>query len=448
MEKEDKNYNRYITTILDSIADGVFTVDLDWKITSFNSAAERITGITKEEAIGQYCWDVFKANICQSDCAIKKTLKTKKEIINKKIDILNNQGRKIPISISTAILKDKRGKILGGVETFRDLSEFEELKKEIRKEYTFEDIISKNHKIQTIFAILPDISESESTVLIQGPSGSGKGLFARAIHNLSNRKRKPFVAVSCGALPESLLESELFGYVKGAFTDAKKDKPGRFALAEKGTLFLDEIGDIPLFVQLKLLRVVEDKEYEPLGATFKVKADVRIISATNKDLSELVKNGLFREDLYYRLNVIKIELPPLKERKEDLPLLIEHFIDIFNIRIGKNVEGMSEKAMDILLNYDFPGNIRELENIIERAVVLTKGKEIDVHHFPKELIEQSMKVIDVLLITNGLEKNEANLILETLKKNKWKRALTADDLGIDKSTLWRKMKKYGFKEIG
>ena len=445
INKKVKKSNQYINTILDSIADGVFTVDLDWKITSFNSAAERITGVSKDEAIGQYCWDVFRANICQSNCAMRKTLETKKEIINQQIDILSSEGKKIPISISSAILKDENGKVLGGVETFRDLSAFEELRKEIYKKYTFEDIISKNYKIQQIFEILPDIAESDSTVLIQGPSGSGKELFARAIHNLSTRKNGPFVAVGCGALPDTLLESELFGYVKGAFTDARKDKPGRFSLAQKGTLFLDEIGDISPSVQVKLLRVLQEKEFEPLGGTTPIKADVRIISATNKDINKLVKQGIFREDLYYRINVIVIELPPLNERREDIPILIDHFINKFNIRIGRNVEGVSDEVIDILLNYDFPGNIRELENLIERAVVLRRGAVIEVHHLPKEMIEISKRRIRLYQKTGQLKRSEANLILETLKKNNWHRALTAKELGINKSTLWRKMKKYGIK---
>jgi len=322
-----------LDVILDSIADGVFTIDNDKNITSFNKAAEKITGVKKEHARDQKCFDIFQANICQTSCALEKTLKTGKEIIDLSINILNKEGKTVPISISTAVLKDKNGKVMGGVETFRDLSSLEELKKEISKQYTFEDIISKNHHIQKIFDVLPDIAESESTVLIQGASGSGKELFARAIHNLSPRKGRPYVVVNCGALPDTLLESELFGYVKGAFTDAKKDKPGRFALAEGGTLFLDEIAELSTALQVKLLRVLQQKEYEPLGATQPLKAHVRIIAATNKDLSQLLARGLFREDLYYRLNVVKIDLPSLSTRREDIPLLIEHFINQLEFRV-------------------------------------------------------------------------------------------------------------------
>ncbi|HMK50734.1 MAG TPA: sigma 54-interacting transcriptional regulator, partial [Thermodesulfovibrionales bacterium] len=285
-----------ITTkiILDSIADGVFTVDRDWNITSFNRAAERITGISPGAAVGQKCFDVFHANICQTACALRETLKTGEEIICRHINILNREGRVIPVSISTAVLKDDKGHVVGGVETFRDLSTLEALKKEISRQYSVEDIISKNHEVLEIFDILPDIAESESTVLLQGESGTGKELFARAIHTLSKRKKGPFVALNCGALPDNLLESELFGYKKGAFTDAKKDKPGRFALADAGTLFLDEIGDLSLFLQSKILRVLQEREYEPLGATASVKANVRIIAATNRHLSDMVARKAFR----------------------------------------------------------------------------------------------------------------------------------------------------------
>lgn len=246
-----------LDSILDSIADGVFTVDKNWNITSFNRAAERITGINSKEAIGRKCFNIFHANICQTACALRETLTTGKEFIDVPVNILNCEGNIIPISVSTALLKDESGNIIGGVETFRDLSAYEALKKEISRNYSVEDIISKNHEIQSIFEILPNIAESDSTVFIQGESGTGKELFARSIHNLSKRQRKPFIAVNCGALPENLLESELFGYKRGAFTDAKKDKPGRFALAEGGTLFLDEVSDLSPLLQAKLLRVLD-----------------------------------------------------------------------------------------------------------------------------------------------------------------------------------------------
>src|SRR4030043_1505795 len=317
--------DRFFNVILNSIADGVFTTDNEGKITFINKAAEEITGFSSKEAIGHFCFDIFRADICQTRCALKETLKTKKEITNLSVTILNKDGKKMPISISTGVLKNEKGQTIGGVETFRDLSTIEELKKELSQKYTLGDIISKNHKIHEIFNILPDIAESDSTVLVQGASGTGKELFAKAIHNLSRRKTKPFVAVNCGALPDTLLESELFGYVKGAFTGAAKDKLGRFALAEGGTLFLDEIGDISPALQVRLLRVLQDKTYEPLGSTKCEKTDVRIVAATNKNLEELVQQEKFRQDLFYRVNVVKLVLPPLRQRKEAIPLLVDHF---------------------------------------------------------------------------------------------------------------------------
>ena len=294
-------YSDFFQPILDSVADGIFTIDKCRRITSFNRAAERITGFTRDEAIGKLCHEVFHGSICQNSCALEKALKTGNEIIDRPLNIINKGGKTVPISVSASVLSDRNGKVVGGVETFRDLSTIEELKKEIQKRYTFEDIIGKNREIQEIFNILPDVAESDCTVLIEGPSGSGKELFARAIHNLSARKDKPYVVVNCGAMPDNLLESELFGYVKGAFTDAQHDKEGRFAIAERGTIFFDEIGDISPLFQIKLLRILQEKEYEPLGSTQTRKADVRIMAATNRNLAEQVSKGKFRQDLYYRL---------------------------------------------------------------------------------------------------------------------------------------------------
>jgi len=439
--------------ILDSVADGVFTIDTDKNITSFNKAAEKITGVSREgvsreDAIGQKCFDVLHASICQTSCALEKTLKTGKEIIDLPINVLNSKGKTIPVSISTAVLKDKKGKVIGGVETFRDLSSLEELRKEISKQYTFEDIISKDHEIQKIFDVLPDIAESDSTVLIQGASGSGKELFAQAIHNLSHRKDKPYIIVNCGALPDTLLESELFGYVKGAFTDAKKNKPGRFALAEGGTLFLDEVAELSTALQVKLLRVLQQKEYEPLGATRSIKANVRIIAASNKDLSQLLARGTFREDLYYRLNVVKIELTPLSQRREDIPLLADHFIHQFNLKKGKKIIRITDQVLSMFMQYEFPGNVRELENLIEHAFVLCHDSQIKVEHLPKEFVEKfKEEKKSTSKSTDRLKEAEADVIIDVLKRHGGNRSKTAEELGIDKSTLWRKIKKYNIKEI-
>ncbi len=428
-------------TILDSVVDGVFTVDSGWRITSFNRAAAAITGVTQEEAIGQRCSEVLRASICETGCALRQTMADGKPIVCKPVYIVNTRGEQIPISISTALLKDNKNLIIGGVETFRDLSLVEELRKELEKRYTFADILSKNHKMQQLFDILPDIAQSGSTVLIEGESGTGKELFARAIHSLSYRNDRPFVAVNCAALPDALLESELFGHKAGAFTDAKKDSPGRFAVAEKGTIFLDEIGDISPALQVRLLRVLQEKTYEPLGGTKPVEADVRVVAATNRNLDKRVKQGQFRQDLYYRINVVKLVLPPLRERREDIPLLIEHFIGRFNKLQGRNINGVTPEALSALMRHGFPGNVRELENVVERAFVMCHGRMIEARHLPEHIWPGSTASGGKgNAEPSSLRELEAQFIISALKRNDWNRAATARELGINKSTLYRKLK--------
>jgi len=429
--------------ILDSIADGVFTVDQEWRITSFNHAAQKITGVSREEAIGQLCKDVLKADICEKNCCLRITMKTGEPIVNKKVHIIDAEGRRIPITISTALLRDKDNVLLGAVETFRDISIEEDLRKAVQSKYSFADIISKNHKMLQLFDILSDIALSASTVLIEGESGTGKELFARAIHNLSIRKKQPFIALNCSALPDTLLESELFGYKAGAFTDAKKDKPGRFRLAENGTLFLDEIGDITPAMQVKLLRVLQEKTYEPLGATESIEHNVRIIAATNKNLEELVRQGLFREDLFYRINVFKITLPPLRERMEDIPLLAENLIARFNALQKKDITGLSDSAMSALMEYGYPGNIRELANIIERAFILCKTGFIEKKHLPELLFTVSQDRAGKVDIS--LKDIESTYLINALKQNNWNRLQTAKQLNMHKSTLYRKIKSLGIR---
>jgi PAS domain S-box-containing protein len=446
VQMEEIKKSKFFDIILNSVADGVFTIDGESKISFMNEAAERITGYTRKEALGRNCYDIFRADICLTRCALKETIRTKNQIVNLPITIINREGKEIPISISTAVLKDEKGRIIGGVETFRDLSMIESLRKELSQRYSLEDIISKNHRIQDIFRILPDIAKSDCTVLIQGASGTGKELFAKAIHHLSSRKEAPLITVNCGAIPETLLESELFGYVKGAFTDAKKDKAGKFALADGGTVFLDEVGDMPFPLQVKLLRVLQEKEFEPLGSTSPIKVDVRIVAATNRDLLTLLQEGKFRDDLYYRLKVVKIELPPLSERRADIPLLVNAFIQKMNARMGKHVMGVSTKAMKFLLEYDYPGNIRELENILEHAFVLCRDDLIRVECLPKEILEIPVGRRGAELLVEGetpLGRAETTIIENTLKRHEGNRIETAKELGMSRITLWRKMKKFG-----
>ena len=426
--------------ILESISDGVFTVDHKWHITSFNRAAEKITGIPRDRAIGKYCWEILRSNMCEKDCALKRTMKHGKSFLDTSTYILTEGGRRIPVMVSTSLLKDLDGQILGGVETFRDMSLVEELRKELEARFQVGDIISRNAAMHKIFRILPQVAESDSTVLIQGETGTGKELLATAIHDLSARKDKPFVAVNCGAFPDTLLESELFGYRKGAFTDATKDKPGYFATAEGGTLLLDEIGDLSPAFQVRLLRVLQDRTYQPLGATEPLKANVRIIAATNRNLTELVEKGGFRRDLFYRVNVIHLDLPPLRERKEDIPMLVKHFIGRLNRLQGKAVSGITQEALSLLMFHDYPGNIRELENILEHAFVLCSEGPIDIPSLPETLSNSIPQPTAHRRMDAALQSAEARVILDALERNQYNRLATARDLGIHKSTLFRKMK--------
>ena len=427
--------------VIHSISDGVFTVDQDWRITCFNRAAEEITGVPRSEAMGRKCYEVFKSNICRGACAIKYTIETGRPVINLMVYITDREGTQLPVSISTALFRNRKGELIGGVETFRDLRQVEELRKTIEESYSFEDIISKNKKIRDILSILPTIAVSESSVLITGESGTGKELFAHALHNLSGRSGKPFIAVNCGGFPETLIESELFGYEAGAFTGATKSKPGRFRLAEGGTLFLDEIGDLPPLLQVKLLRVLQEKTYEPLGGIQTLKADVRIVAATNRDLEAMVTAGSLRQDLYYRINVIKLEIPPLRDRMEDIPLLIDHFIGHFSTLHNKDISGISPHALSILMSYDYPGNVRELDNIIEHGCVLCPGSIIRAEHLPDWICPPTESLETAL----SLKEVEKQFIISVLKKNDWNRLAAAKELKIHKTTLFRKIKSLGIK---
>jgi PAS domain S-box-containing protein len=429
--------------ILESISDGVFTVDMQWRITSFNRAAEEITGVPRGEAIGRFCFEVFRSSMCENECALRQTLKTGKSIIGQSGFIINASGERIPTSVSTAVLKDADGRVIGGAETFRDLSEIEALRKELGGRFQMGDLVSRSPLMRKLFDVLPAVASSPSTVLILGETGTGKELLARAIHSLSPRSTGPFVAVNCSALPDTLLESELFGYKAGAFTGAVKDKPGRFAIARGGTLLLDEIGDVSPALQLRLLRVLQEWTYEPLGATRSETADVRIIVATNRDLTELTRQGSFRQDLYYRVNIIRMEIPPLRNRKEDIPLLVEQIVGRLNRLQKKSVQGVAPEALSLLLAHDWPGNIRELENAIERSFIVCSGGTIGIRHLPEELLVQREPVSAGS--RSGLKQNremlEAQSIRSALERNGFNRLAAASDLGIHKSTLFRKIKR-------
>jgi PAS domain S-box-containing protein len=429
--------------ILESISDGVFTVDESWRVTSFNRAAETITGIRREHAIGRPCCEVFRASLCERDCALRHTFATGRPVVGRPAFIVRADGERLPISVSTAVLRDEAGRVVGGAETFRDLSAVEELRKELSGRFEIGDFVSRSPALRRVFDILPQVAASDCTVLVQGETGTGKELLARAIHHASRRRRRPFVAVNCAALPETLLESELFGYKAGAFTGAQRDKPGRFALAEGGTLFLDEVGEMSPAVQVRLLRVLQDGTYDVVGGVQTSRADVRVIAATNRDLRQRTEEGAFRRDLYYRIDVVKIEIPPLRERREDVPLLVDHFVARLNRLQGRSIEGVHREVLSLLMAYDFPGNVRELENIIEHGFVLCDGTLLEFGHLPPRFVPRPGSGGACPAIRDAARAAESGLIAAALERHGFDRLATARALGIHRSTLYRKLRRGG-----
>lgn len=424
--------------IFDSISDGVFTVDKSCRITSFNKAAERITGFSRKEAVGKYCFDIFRAEFCNKQCALKDTLKNCDPIENARVKIISKEGCEIAINVTTTLLKDDDERIVGAVEFFSDVSEIEHLKKIVEDKRALESIVTGNPQMQKIINLLPNIAQSDCSVLIQGPSGSGKELFAQVIHNLSARKYGAYIKINCAALPAQLLESELFGYEKGAFTDAKTSKSGQFCLANGGTLLLDEISEMDVSLQVKLLRVLNNGEYRPLGSQKTLRSDARIVAATNADLKSEIEKNKFREDLYYRINVVEIQIPPLRDRPEDVPLLVEHFQKKLKRKMRSKAPGFSPQAMSALMRYDYPGNVRELENAVEHAFVMCGGEEVLPEHLPPQVLAAGKTNI----IERGVE-SERNLIAGVLKRNDGNKSKTAKELGMHRTTLWRKIKSFG-----
>jgi len=438
---------RFSSIIFEHIPHGIFTVDKEGTITSFNRAAEKITGWSRLEVIGTQCAKVFRSDHCEHSCFLRQSIERGEQHRDQEVVITRKDGNELLISVSTANLEDENGRLVGGVEMFRDLTVITELRRQIQSSYTSQDIISKSAAMRGVRELVPLVARSRSTVLVEGEPGTGKELVARAIHNLGPRRDQPFVAVNCGALPDSLAESELFGYVKGAFTDAVKNKPGRFALAEGGTLFLDEVGEISPAMQIKLLRVLQEREYMPLGGVAPVPADVRVLAATNRNLASEVSYGKFRQDLFYRLNVVRINLPPLRARLEDVPLLIARFIEKFNALQGRRITSISERAMAQLLRHDYPGNVRELENAIEHGFVVCGGSVIEREDLPPHIIGEQVAPLDLPDTATGtdmgpLQGAEALAIREALANHHGVRTLAAKELGISRNTLWRKMKRY------
>ncbi|MBN2723834.1 MAG: sigma 54-interacting transcriptional regulator [Deltaproteobacteria bacterium] len=428
--------------ILNDISEGVFTVDSNWRITFFNEEAARITGVKIDDALGERCSEVFRSNMCQTNCPVKKAMELKAKVRTENGYIINSSGKTLRTSICASPLMSDKKEIVGGVEIFRDITELDILRQEVEGTLRLSDLETNNPEMKKILSVLPAIAESPSTVLIQGETGTGKEVIARAIHSLSSRSSKPFVAVNCAAIPESLIESELFGHVKGAFTGATHDRTGRFEAAYDGTIFLDEIGELSPAMQIKLLRVLQQRTWEKLGSNAPNELNARIITATNRDLVELMKNGEFREDFYYRINVVKIELIPLRQRVEDIYLLVRRFIKNFNLLHKKNVIEISPGAMELLINHSWPGNIRELENTIERAFVLCNGTRLNESHVSIENFSHA-KLKPLKSLNDNMDNAEKTYIISILESTKYNVTEAALTLKMHRSTLYRKIHKYG-----
>ena len=438
---------RSLKIILDNLDIGIFTVDRSGHITFFNTAAEKISGYNRRDILGEPCTIIFEAGDAQEVCLLRETIVDGVSRGSRRGKMNTRDGVTIPIRANYMALRNEKGTVVGGLTTFHDLTLVHQLDQAMRDRYSYHDMIGKSPVMQKIFEMVNVVAATDATILIEGSTGAGKDLLAKVIHSASRRPDKPFVKVNCAAIPDNLLESEMFGYVKGAFTGAERDKTGRFQEADGGTIFLDEIGDLPLPLQAKLLRVLEDKEFYLLGSRHTVKVDVRIISASNRNLENLVAKRLFREDLYYRLNVFRIELPELRDRRVDLPILIGHILRRLSAANGSRLPEVSEKVMEILLNYNYPGNVRELENILEHALIICQEDTIQRTHLPEYLQARpgARKAISLGFAepASPPENEERAELVAALQKFNMHRQKTARALGVDRTTLWRKMKKYG-----
>ncbi len=442
--------------VLDSVALGVFAVDHDWRITFFNREAERITGYTAREALGMPCRDVFGTQWCDRHCCLQKAIRSGRNVIKVRMEILNRHKRHIPLEVTAAVLRDEEGTVLGGVESILDLTARQVLEKHVRMSYRFADMVGRAPAMQRLFDTVRVVAATDAALLLSGETGTGKDILARVVHNLGPRSGGPFVKVNCAAIPANLFESELFGCRKGAFTDARADRPGLFARAQGGTVFLDEVGEIPLEGQAKLLQVLDEGSYLPLGATLPETVDFRLLAATNRDLTARVRRGAFRSDLYYRLRVVELALPPLRERHGDIPLLLEHFLDEFTATMGKRLEGFEPEALQILLAHDYPGNVRELRHVVEHGVILAQEDAVRARDLPLYLTTPRCpppakgpppaarpQVAVSPDADRAALREERDALRAVMDAHGWRTGPSARALGIHRSTLWRRRRKLG-----
>jgi len=429
--------------ILDSLSEGIITIDKGFKITFINLAAERITGMKKNEIFGKLCKAIFRPDFCKTSCPIRSILETGNSIFNFKNKIITSDNEEIDVKINATILRDERSKPVGGVISFTDISQMKDVDKILRESSDFYGIVGKSAQMKEIYNLINEISDSDVPVLIQGETGTGKELIANAIQITSKRKRNPFLKINCAVFPPDLLASELFGHVRGSFTSADRDRSGRFELANSGTIFLDEISEMSLQMQTHLLRILQDGTFERVGDSITRNTDVRIIAATNTDVEKAIIEKTFREDLFFRINVVPINLPPLRNRKEDIPLLVKHFIKKFSIVYNKPIDGIENEALRLLMNYNWPGNIRQLENAIEYAFVRShQNKNIRECCLPLYLRKEQKCYHEEFPVQHH-EYISMGKLLELLDAHGWNKSKVADELGVNRTTIWRKIKEFG-----
>jgi len=447
-----------LSSLLEPLPLGVVIVDPERRVLLMNQALEALTGFTRDEVRGVPCYAVLRGNVCMHQCPVLEA-EAGGQPIRREGDLINRGREKIPVRLTSVPVRDPQGALVGHLETFEDIRLLQQLNEKFHQPFSFGQLIGRSLKMEELFRILPVVARTDSSVLITGETGTGKDMVAEALHQASGRAKEPFIKVNCGALPETLMESELFGHSKGAFTGAVGDKPGRIRLAHNGTLYLTEIGDLPLSLQVKLLTFLDDKIVYPLGSTRGFQAEVRVVTATHRHLERMVREGRFREDLLFRLNVVRLHLPPLRERSEDLPLLMDHFLGAFSLRFQKKVRDFSQEVRRILQTYPYPGNVRELRNIVEYAANICQEEVIKPEHLPIYIFENaslSERAVaqkeeaflpplgEVGSGTSGMNwpEIERRLIVEALVRSKGRKSRAAEILGWGRSTLWRKMKHY------
>jgi two-component system response regulator HydG len=451
----EEDVDKYWKTVVSTILDGIIIVDTTGSIVSVNRALETMTGYTHEELIGQKC-SILNCSIfnlarekCDGHwCVLFKT----GSLDMRRCTVMRKDGKYVQVLKNASLLRDSKGAVIGAVETVTDITEIVEKDKQIaafrrqlRSEDAFQGLIGASAAMQQVFSLIENAARSDAPVIILGESGTGKELVARAIHKLGERKKGVYVKVNCAALTESLLESELFGHVKGAYTGAYQGRAGRFEMAQGGDIFLDEIGDLPLSTQVKLLRAIEEKVIERVGDSKAIPVDARIISATNRNLPDLVEKGAFRKDFYFRINVIPIYLPSLRERTQDIPLLAESFFHKMRLKSGKSIEGIGKSTMEVLMKYSWPGNVRELKSAFEYAFVTCQNSAIQPHHLPPDILTEKSATKEAKAVAPSRQAVRKQQLIDALARAKGNQSIAAEILGVSRVTIWNRMKRYGVK---